>query len=406
MLFRSFVVDGKIHDKKIHDIDPNSIESITILKDQSAETLYGEKAKNGVILITTKKGESPPTQFFLNGEKINRMTWEKFGGNKFSGFDHDGKRIKTNSTFLTYEEAKERYALKKNQKVLEITTDTILSGNGILSNNTIDQNSIETITIDSSRPHAEDSEKYIFISGKVVSAEDNSPIPDATIIATGISDPSHRGTLTDRNGEFSLKVDTRSKKLVCVAIGKNWKEYYCKDLSGDKMTIQLSKAKRKDLEKVKGIYEKFYDYISSNNGASQRIKISGKVTDKTGEPINGASVIIKGKTIGTITDKNGDYQINVSPEDQSLVFIGPGIEKKEVHIGNQSEINVKLEVQANINNKEPIETIYSIDGEEAESIDHLSIDYIKNVNIYYGDRKKGGTKKIICVYTLCRPKIG
>lgn len=48
-----FVVDGKILEN-INKIDPNNIESITVLKDASAQTLYGSKGKDGVILVTTK----------------------------------------------------------------------------------------------------------------------------------------------------------------------------------------------------------------------------------------------------------------------------------------------------------------------------------------------------------------
>jgi TonB family protein len=47
-----YVVDGKIT-KKINQIPPQDIESISVLKDQSATAFYGNKAKNGVILITT-----------------------------------------------------------------------------------------------------------------------------------------------------------------------------------------------------------------------------------------------------------------------------------------------------------------------------------------------------------------
>lgn len=48
-----YVVDGKIT-KEINQIPPQDIESISVLKDQSAIALYGNKGKNGVILITTK----------------------------------------------------------------------------------------------------------------------------------------------------------------------------------------------------------------------------------------------------------------------------------------------------------------------------------------------------------------
>ena len=48
-----YIIDGKDVDNL--NIDPKSIESISILKDQSAIALYGEKAKNGVVLISLKK---------------------------------------------------------------------------------------------------------------------------------------------------------------------------------------------------------------------------------------------------------------------------------------------------------------------------------------------------------------
>ncbi len=45
------------------DINPNDIESIEILKDASASAIYGSRAANGVVLITTKRGKSGKTNF-------------------------------------------------------------------------------------------------------------------------------------------------------------------------------------------------------------------------------------------------------------------------------------------------------------------------------------------------------
>ena len=47
----------------IADINPNDIESITVLKDASASAIYGSRASNGVVLITTKRGKSGATRF-------------------------------------------------------------------------------------------------------------------------------------------------------------------------------------------------------------------------------------------------------------------------------------------------------------------------------------------------------
>jgi TonB family protein len=50
------IINGLVSDLKAEQIDPNTIESITVLKDESAKALYGEKGKNGVLLVTLKQG--------------------------------------------------------------------------------------------------------------------------------------------------------------------------------------------------------------------------------------------------------------------------------------------------------------------------------------------------------------
>jgi TonB-dependent SusC/RagA subfamily outer membrane receptor len=51
-----YIMDGKeISEKDMKDLSPNMIQSINVLKGESAKTLYGEKGKNGVIEIKTKK---------------------------------------------------------------------------------------------------------------------------------------------------------------------------------------------------------------------------------------------------------------------------------------------------------------------------------------------------------------
>lgn len=48
------------------DLDPNMIESVTVLKDAAAASIYGSRAGNGVILVTTKKGKVGEAQFSAN----------------------------------------------------------------------------------------------------------------------------------------------------------------------------------------------------------------------------------------------------------------------------------------------------------------------------------------------------
>ncbi|SDQ62154.1 SusC/RagA family TonB-linked outer membrane protein [Flagellimonas zhangzhouensis] len=50
----------------LNNLDPNTIESIEILKDADATAIYGSRGANGVVLITTKKGKGGPTQISFN----------------------------------------------------------------------------------------------------------------------------------------------------------------------------------------------------------------------------------------------------------------------------------------------------------------------------------------------------
>jgi TonB-linked SusC/RagA family outer membrane protein len=63
-----YVVDGVPVGTSIRDFNPNDIESIEVLKDASAGAIYGSRAANGVIIITTKSGEkNTPLQIQYSG---------------------------------------------------------------------------------------------------------------------------------------------------------------------------------------------------------------------------------------------------------------------------------------------------------------------------------------------------
>ncbi|MFV8465477.1 SusC/RagA family TonB-linked outer membrane protein [Flavobacterium sp. LB1P62] len=61
-----YVVDGVVVDNGIGYLDPSSIERVDILKDASAASIYGARAANGVILVTTKKGKDGKMNVSLN----------------------------------------------------------------------------------------------------------------------------------------------------------------------------------------------------------------------------------------------------------------------------------------------------------------------------------------------------
>ena len=60
-----YVVDGIPYDGTLSAINPNDIESMTILKDASAGALYGARGANGVVIINTKKGKAEKTNVNL-----------------------------------------------------------------------------------------------------------------------------------------------------------------------------------------------------------------------------------------------------------------------------------------------------------------------------------------------------
>lgn len=71
-------------------------------------------------------------------------------------------------------------------------------------------------------------------------------------------------------------------------------------------------------------------------------KITGKVTDENGAPISGASVVVKGTKVGTITDPNGNYSITAPDGSKALVISYVGQGEKEITIGSLSTYNVSL----------------------------------------------------------------
>src|SRR5690554_2296177 len=76
---------------------------------------------------------------------------------------------------------------------------------------------------------------------------------------------------------------------------------------------------------------------------AQTRTITGTVTGSDdGQPIPGASVFVKGTTMGTITQIDGDYTINVPQDAEVLVFSFVGMQTQEQEIGGRSVINVNL----------------------------------------------------------------
>ena len=74
----------------------------------------------------------------------------------------------------------------------------------------------------------------------------------------------------------------------------------------------------------------------------QQQKITGTVTDKNGAPVPGANVVVTGTTLGTMTDIDGKYSIEIPEGTRSLTFSFIGMESQEIIIGTLTQIDVIL----------------------------------------------------------------
>lgn len=82
--------------------------------------------------------------------------------------------------------------------------------------------------------------------------------------------------------------------------------------------------------------------FSELEGAQQQKTVSGKVTDSTGGPLPGATVIVKGSTNGTVTDTNGNYSLSNVPSNSILQFSFVGMKMQETPVGNKTSIDVTM----------------------------------------------------------------
>jgi hypothetical protein len=81
-----------------------------------------------------------------------------------------------------------------------------------------------------------------------------------------------------------------------------------------------------------------------NGLMAQRATVSGTVTSsEDNSAIPGVNVIIKGTSEGTTTDIDGQYTLQVSGADATLVFSSVGYIAQEVLVGNQTMVNVTME---------------------------------------------------------------
>lgn len=157
-------------------------------------------------------------------------------------------------------------------------------------------------------------------------------------------------------GQISLNEKGKSVKEILGILEKetSYRFFYNDDLKSIDNLVDIE-VENANIDKVLGELFKSteFDYkLMDNNLIVIMLKeedpqqmITGKVTDaSTGEGLIGVSIVLKGTTTGVNTDINGNYTINGSSPDATLVFSFIGYTSQEVLVSGRSKIDISLEV--------------------------------------------------------------
>lgn len=106
-----YIVDGVPTKAGMHELNGNDIESIQVLKDAASASIYGSRAANGVIIITTKKGKEGKVKVDFDGSisvssYVNRMkvlNAKEFGQVMWRAYMNDGMDPNTNGLGYSYD---------------------------------------------------------------------------------------------------------------------------------------------------------------------------------------------------------------------------------------------------------------------------------------------------------------
>ena len=93
-----YIIDGVPTKSGMHELNGNDIESIQVLKDAASASIYGSRAANGVIIITTKKGKEGKVRIDFDGSlavqtyahKMKVLNAKQFGQAMWQGYVNDG----------------------------------------------------------------------------------------------------------------------------------------------------------------------------------------------------------------------------------------------------------------------------------------------------------------------------
>lgn len=141
----------------------------------------------------------------------------------------------------------------------------------------------------------------------------------------------YKNEVIDLDKKVNLKVDGSTVDVILDEIFKD---------SGVKYEI----IKRQIiLTRDNSIPSKVIEPLQENMQQPQKKILKGKVTDAKGEPIPGATVMVKGTTVGMITDADGQFGISIPADSKVLVFSFVGMKSQEIAITGKTLVNIVME---------------------------------------------------------------
>lgn len=124
----------------INDVNANDIASLEILKDAAAQSIYGARASNGVILITTKKGKLGKAKIAYNGfsgiQTINR-NFDIYNGEEFAQLKREAARTSNAGVYQLDEDVFSSLELASVQSGEYIDWEKYMINTGIQNNHSV-----------------------------------------------------------------------------------------------------------------------------------------------------------------------------------------------------------------------------------------------------------------------------
>ena len=161
-------------------------------------------------------------------------------------------------------------------------------------------------------------------------------------------------------GQFSFKAEDKKVREVLDIIeqNSNYRFFYNDEFESINKVVNL-KVESENINQVLdkllatsdytySLFENNLIVISLKNNVREQSNLQqnivrGTVKDQEGNPIPGVTIVLKGTTLGTTTDINGNYIINVVDPQSVLVFSFIGYINQEITVGNRSQIDISLE---------------------------------------------------------------